>query len=340
MTTVLEPSVETAETAAADVPGTPEWIAAQGLGAVETSRLAQLHAARRDPRIFSLEGDLGDWGGPAFQAEFPDRFRDMGIAEANLIGTAAGLALGGKVSFVNTFGSFALMRACEQVRLDVAYHRTNVKIAGSFTGIGAAFSGPTHHCGEDLAIARVLPGMTVLAPADSVASYHLTAIAARTEGPFYLRLGLEPTPQVYDETATFTVGGANVLRDGTDLTLIAAGLNSVASALKAADLLAGQGLRVRVVDLYSIKPVNREVIVESARRTGLIVTVEEHSVHGGVGSTVAEVVAEEAPVPVRKLGLADEFSHEMCSYDDHLRRNGLDPEGIARAAVDSFRRWK
>src|SRR6185437_14884782 len=154
-------------------------------------------------------------GGLDFVGRYPDRYHDFGIAEANLIGAAAGLAACGKVPFVNTFGSFALMRACEQVRLDLAYHQTNVKIAGTFTGIAAGFSGPTHHCGEDLAIARAMPGLVVLAPADTLA-------AARWQGPVYLRLGVDPTAQVYDENATFRIGGSTLLRDGTDATIVAA----------------------------------------------------------------------------------------------------------------------
>jgi transketolase len=329
MTTTIEAAV-----------GSAEWIAAFGLSAVDGCRLAQLTAADHDPRVFSLEGDLGDFGGLEFAARHPDRFLDMGIAEASLVGAAAGLAMRGKVPFVNTFASFALMRACEQVRLDVAYHESDVKIAGTFAGIAAGFSGPTHHCGEDLAVARTMPGMVVLAPADAVAAYHLTLAAVARSGPVYIRLGVDPTPQVYDERGSFRIGGANVLRDGDDVTIVAAGLTTVHSALAAADRLAGCGIQARVVDLYSVKPVDREVLVESARRTGLIVTVEEHSTIGGIGSAVVEVLATEVPVPVRMLGLPDEFTHEVAAYADHLRRCGLDPDGIAATTEAHVRRWK
>jgi transketolase len=321
-------------------PGSAEWIARYGLSAVDGCRLGQLAAADADDRVMSLEGDLGDFGGLDFAGRYPDRYHDFGIAEANLIGAAAGLAACGKVPFVNTFGSFALMRACEQVRLDLAYHQTNVKIAGTFTGIAAGFSGPTHHCGEDLAIARAMPGLVVLAPADTVAAYQLTLAAARWQGPVYLRLGVDPTAQVYDENATFRIGGSTLLRDGTDATIVAAGLTSVATAVSAADVLAEQGIDVRVVDLYSIKPIDRAVLVESARRTGLVVTVEEHSTIGGVGSAVAEVLAAEAPVPMRMLGLPDEYAHEICSYEAHLRRCGLDTDSVATTVAEEVRRWK
>jgi transketolase len=244
------------------------------------------------------------------------------------------------VPFVNTFASFALMRACEQVRLDVAYHESNVKIAGTFAGIQAGFSGPTHHCGEDMAVARTMAGMVVLAPADSVAAYHLTLAAVARPGPVYIRLGVEPTPQVYDEHATFRIGGANVLREGDDVTIVAAGLTTVHSALAAATRLAERGIQARVVDLYSVKPVDQEVLVESARRTGLVVTVEEHSTIGGVGSAVVDVLAAECPVPVKMLGLPDQFTHEVAPYAEHLRRCGLDPEGIATTTESHVRRWK
>ncbi|HEY0166442.1 MAG TPA: transketolase C-terminal domain-containing protein [Jatrophihabitans sp.] len=319
-------------------PGSVEWIERHGLSAVDGCRLAQLEAAGTDDRVISLEGDLGDFGGIEFAERYPDRYHDFGIAEANLVGAAAGFAAAGKIPFVNTFGSFALMRACEQVRLDVAYHRSNVKIAGTFTGIAAGFSGPTHHCGEDIAIARVMPNMVVLAPADAVAAYHLTLSAVRWQGPVYLRLGVDPTAQVYDENASFVIGGSTVLREGEDVTIVAAGLTSVATAVSAADSLMGQGIRARVVDLYSIKPVDRAVLIDSARRTGLIVTVEEHSTIGGLGSTVAEVLAAEAPVPVRMLGLPDEYAHEICSYQAHLRRCGLDIDSVVTAVADEVRR--
>ena len=310
------------------------------LSAVELSRLAQLDVADDDPRVFSLEGDLGDFGGLAFAAAHEQRYIDLGIAEANILGAAAGLAATGKVVFVNTFASFALMRACEQVRLDVAYHRSNVKIVGTFAGISAGFSGPTHHCSEDLSIARALPGMTVLAPADARAAYRLTCAAAELDGPVYIRLGLENTPIVYSEAAEFVVGGANVVREGHDVAIITAGLNTVSSALDAAHTLAARGISARVVDLYSVKPIDTSVVIESAERTGLVVSVEEHTVHGGVGSAVAEVLAAHAPTPLRTLGLADGFAHDICSYEEHLARQGLDSNGIVRGVVEAMRRWK
>lgn len=321
--------------------GSAEWLELHGGSCVFLNRLAQLEAARRDPRIVSLEADLGDFFGFAFRDELPDRWFDFGIAEASMIGAAAGLALRGKVPLVNTFATFALMRAAEQVRLEICYHRANVKIFGTFAGLQSAFSGPSHHAVEDLAIARSLPEMVVLAPADPVAVYHATLAAIEHEGPVFVRLGMGETPVVYGEGCRIEIGGANVLREGGDLTLVAAGLTTVPNALEAAELLAADGVQARVVDLYSVKPLDRDVLVDSARRTGLVVTVEEHSVLGGLGGAVAEVLAEEQPVPMKVLGIPDVFCEDLGTYDEHLERFGLHPEGIARsarAALDAKRK--
>jgi transketolase len=320
------------------VVGGKEWIARYGLSAVETCRLAQLELARRDPRVFSIEGDLGDFGGFPFRDEFPDRYFDLGIAEASMVGVAAGLALRGKMPLINTFASFALMRACEQVRLDLCYHKANAKIFGTFAGLQAGFSGPTHHCIEDVAVARGLPNLTVIAPADAVAAYKATLAAGEHTGPVYIRLAVDVTAQVYGEDCPFEIGKGNVLRDGGDLTLIAAGLTVVAEALAAADLLREAGIEARVIDLHTIKPVDRELVARAARETGLLVTVEEHSVLGGLGGAVAEVVAEEHPVPMRILGIPDCYCEEVGSYESHLRRYGLDAPGIAASAREAFAR--
>src|SRR5436305_4980315 len=230
--------------------GSAAWVSRHGLSAVETCRLAQRELARRDPRFFSLEADLGDFGGFPFRDEFPDRYLDFGIAEASLVGAAGGLALRGKIPLVNTFASFALMRACEQVRLDLCYHNANAKIFGTFAGLQAGFCGPTHHSIEDIAIARSFPNMTVLAPADAVAAYWATLAAGHHPGPVYVRLAVDVTAQVYDEDCRFAIGRGNVLRPGGDLTLVAAGLTVVAEALAAADLLARDGIAARVLDLH------------------------------------------------------------------------------------------
>jgi transketolase len=320
--------------------GSREWVARHGLSAVETCRLAQRELARQDRRFFSLEADLGDFGGFAFRDEFPDRYLDLGIAEASLVGTAAGLALAGKIPLINTFASFALMRACEQVRLDLCYHRANAKIFGTFAGLQAGFSGPTHHAIEDLAVARGLPNLTVIAPADAVAAYHATLAAARHAGPVYIRLAVDATAQVYAEDCPFTIGKGVVLRRGGDLTLVAAGLTVVAEALAAAALLERAGIAARVIDLHTLKPLDRELLATAARETGLIVTVEEHSVVGGLGGAVAEALGEDCPVPMRILGVPDAYCEQVAPHAEHLRRYGLDAEGIAAAARLALQRLR
>jgi transketolase len=317
--------------------GSPEWIGKHSLSAVETCRLAQRELARRDERFFSLEADLGDFGGFPFRDEFPDRYLDFGIAEASLVGAAAGLALRGKIPLVNTFASFALMRACEQVRLDLCYHNANAKIFGTFAGLQAGFSGPTHHSIEDVAIARSFPNMTVIAPADAVAAYWATLAAGEHPGPVYIRLAVDVTEQVYGEDCPFTIGKGNVLCDGSDLTLVAAGLTMVAEAKKAADLLAKDGISARVIDLHTIKPVDRELLGRAARETGLLITLEEHTVLGGLGGAVAEAVAEEYPVRMRILGIPDAYCQHVGPYPEHLRRYGLDAAGVAATAREALK---
>lgn len=313
----------------AAAPGSREWLAEIGGCAVSACRRAQLDLARVDERVFSLEGDLGDFGGDDFRAAYPDRFIDVGIAEANLVGIAAGLAFRGNVPFVNTFATFALMRACEQVRLDVCYHNANVKIAGTFAGIAAGASGPTHQSVEDLAVARCLPNMVVLAPADALDAYQATVSAALHNGPVYLRLGLEPTPAVYAEPHSFEIGRGRMLAQGRHVGIVAAGLSSVANALAASRRLRPLGILATVVDMPSIKPIDDELLVRVARETGLVVTVEEHSVLGGLGGAVAEVLGERCPVPLHRVGIADEYCGVVGPYLSQLQRCGLDADGIA-----------
>ena len=318
--------------------GSKAWVERYGLSAVETCRLAQLELARGDRRFFSLEADLGDFGGFPFRDEFPDRYIDFGIAEASMIGAAGGLALRGKIPLINTFASFGLMRACEQVRLDLCYHKANAKIFGTFAGLQAGFSGPTHHSIEDVAIARAFPNMTVIAPADAVAAYWATLAAGHHPGPVYIRLAVDVTAQVYAEDCRFEIGKGNTLREGDDLTLVASGLTVVAEALAAADLLAADGIRARVLDIHTIKPIDREILAKAARETGLLITVEEHTLYGGLGGAVAEAVAEDEPVPMRILGIPDSYAEYVGPYPEHLRRYGLDAQGIADAARQALPR--
>ncbi len=321
-------------------PGSAAWIEKYGLSTVRTNRLGQLHAGQQDERVWSVEADLGDFFGFDFRDEFPDRWIDVGIAEASLIGVASGLALRGKIPMVNTFADFALMRACEQVRLEICYHNTNVKIFGTFAGMQSGFSGPTHHAIEDIAIGRALPGMTVVAPADGVATYHLTMACVEYEGPTFLRIGMDDAEQVYDENASFEIGKGHVLRDGKDLTLVAAGIAVVPESLKAAAKLAEQGIDARVIDMYSIKPIDAELLEQAAEETGLILTVEEHNVYGGLGGAVAETLATRRPTPMKILGIPDTFSPVLGTHDVHLAHFGLDAAGIAKSALAAHQRHK
>jgi transketolase len=282
-----------------------------GLTAVAACRLAQGELTGNDARFFVLEAET--WAG----------------AEASLIGAAGGLALGGKIPLVNLSSAGALIRACEQVRLDLCYHKANAKLFASIDGRAI----------EDLAVARSLPNLTVVAPADATAAYQATLAAGAHPGPVYIRLaGLAQNiaPQVYGPEHRLEIGRGIVLRDGSDLTLVAAGLTVVAEALAAAELLRRDGIDARVIDLHTIKPVDRALIQQAAEETGLILTVEEHPVRGGLGGAVAEVLGDVCPVPMRILGISDS-GRDACrepggTREDRLRFYGLDASGIAASA--------
>ncbi|HEX3529750.1 MAG TPA: transketolase C-terminal domain-containing protein [Thermoanaerobaculia bacterium] len=271
---------------------------AAGLTAVAACRLAQSELARDDARFFVLEAET--WEG----------------AEASLIGAAGGLALAGKIPLVNLLSSAALIRACEQVRLDLCYHHANAKLFGSFEGSI-----------EDLALARSLPNLTIIAPADAAAAYRATLAAGAHAGPVYIRLAQHMAPEVYDAGCPLQIGRGIVLRDGSDLTLVAAGLGVVAEALAAAELLRRDGIDARVIDLHTIKPIDRALLKQAAEETGLIITVEEHPVRGGMGGAVAEVLGDECPVPMRILGIPED-----CRVMHRLHDYGLDAQGIAASA--------
>ncbi len=311
--------------------GSPEWMKAYTLSSRTVCRKAQLDLARGDERVFSIEGDLAMPAVP-FHKEFPKRFLQMGIAEASMVGTAAGMAKRGKIPFVNSFASFLCLRACEQVRLDVAYHRANVKLAGSYAGISGGPAASTHHCIEDIAVIRSMPNMVILSPADSVETYKATFAAAAWDGPVYLRVGRAETPQVYDRDYDFVIGKAVQLADGHDVALIATGNQIVWEAVQAAKRLREDGIHCRVLDVHTVKPIDREAIVAAARATGAVVTAEDHNIMGGLGGAVAEVVAQEAPVPVIRVGLEDCFCEQVGPYEEMLPVYGLDAAGIIAAA--------
>lgn len=242
-----------------------------------------------------------------FQEKFPERHFNVGIAEADLIGTAAGLATCGKIAFASTFAMFAAGRGFEQIRNTVAYPKLNVKIAPTHAGISVGEDGGSHQSVEDIALMRAIPGMVVLSPADAVETKKMVFAAAEYNGPVYIRMGRLDVETIFDEaTYDFQIGIANTLRDGKDVTIAATGLMT-AEALKAADILAQEGISVRVINVGTIKPLDGETILKAAQETKFIITAEEHSVIGGLGSAVSEFLSEVHPTKVKKLGIYDKF---------------------------------
>lgn len=242
-----------------------------------------------------------------FQEKFPERHFNVGIAEADLIGTAAGLATCGKIAFASTFAMFAAGRGFEQIRNTVAYPKLNVKIAPTHAGISVGEDGGSHQSVEDIALMRAIPGMVVLSPADAVETKKMVFAAAEYNGPVYIRMGRLDVETIFDEaTYDFQIGIANTVREGNDVTIAATGLMT-AEALKAADILAQEGISVRVINIGTIKPLDGETILKAAQETKFIITAEEHSVIGGLGSAVSEFLSEVHPTKVKKLGLYDKF---------------------------------
>jgi transketolase len=287
--------------------------------------------ARADRRVVAVCNDsVGSSKLGAFQKEFPDRLINVGIAEQNMIGVAAGLANGGLLPFVCGASCFLTSRALEQIKADLAYSWANVKLCGMSSGVAYGQLGPTHHSIEDLAWMRAIAGMTVVVPADPLETAQALTAAARLVGPVFLRLSRMGVPAVHPADYAFRIGRAALLREGTDVTLIACG-TLVARALAAADALAGEGIKARVVNMATIRPIDREAIVESAQRTGAIVTIEEHTTFGGLGSAVAEVVVERCPVPMRLLGFPGVFA-PTGSAEWLLDHFGMNAAGIAEAA--------
>ena len=261
-----------------------------------------------NPNVLVLDADLaGATKTGVFKKAYPDRFFDCGIAEGNMVGIAAGLATTGKIPFCSTFAMFAAGRAFEQVRNSVGYPHLNVKIAATHAGISVGEDGATHQCNEDIALMRTIPGMVVLNPADDVEARAAVKAAAEYEGPVYLRFGRLAVPVFNDEANyKFEIGKGILLREGTDLTIVATGL-CVNSALEAAEKLAAEGISAEVINIHTIKPLDEEIILKSAKKTGKVVTAEEHSVIGGLGSAVCDVLSEKLPTPVKKIGVYDVF---------------------------------
>ncbi len=261
-----------------------------------------------NPNVLVLDADLaGATKTGVFKKAFPERFFDCGIAECNMVSIAAGVAATGKIPFCSSFAMFAAGRAYEQVRNAVGYPHLNVKIGATHAGISVGEDGATHQCNEDIALMRTIPGMVILNPADDVEARAAVKAAAEYVGPVYLRFGRMAVPVFNDEaTYKFEIGKGIVLREGTDVTVVATGL-CVNSALEAAEKLAADGISAEVINIHTIKPLDEELVLASAKKTGKVVTVEEHSVIGGLGSAVCDVLSEKQPTPVKKLGVNDTY---------------------------------
>lgn len=295
---------------------------------------ALIELGKQDDRIVVLDADLAAATRTGkFQKEFPDRHIDCGIAEQNMMGIAAGLATAGKIPFASSFAMFATGRAFEQIRNSIAYPHLNVKIGASHAGISVGEDGPTHQCNEDIALMRALPGMVVINPSDVIEAEAATKAAAAYEGPVYLRFGRLAVPVINDRPDyRFQWGKGSVLREGKDVAIIATGL-TVSASLDAAELLAAEGIDAKVVNIHTIKPLDEDLIVEVAKETGRIVTVEEHSVIGGLGSAVCDCLCEKAPTSVLKLGIRDVYG-ESGPAVALLHKYGLDGEGIFRSVKE------
>ena len=276
-----------------------------------------------------LDADLAEATKTAiFRKEFPERHIDCGIQESDMVGIAAGLASCGKVPFCSSFAMFAAGRAYEQVRNSVGYPHLNVKIGATLAGISVGEDGATHQCLEDLALMRVIPGMVVINPADDVEAKAAVKAAYEYEGPVYLRFGRLAVPVINDRPDyKFEIGKGYVVKEGTDVTIIATGLE-VSAAIDAAELLAKDGISAEIVNIHTIKPIDKELVIKEAEKTGKVVTVEEHSVIGGLGSAVCEVLSENHPLSVKRIGVYDRFG-ESGPAVELLHKYKLDGEGIA-----------
>ncbi len=302
--------------------------------AVYAETLVELGA--RNPAVVLLEADLMKASGTGpFAAAYPERAFNVGVAEANMVGVAAGLSAGGKIPFATTFACFASRRAYDQFFVSCAYARLNVKLVGTDPGVSAAFNGGTHMPFEDLALMRAVPGIAVLEPSDASSLRALVEAAAAREGSVYIRLHRKAVPDIYPQGERFAIGKAKLLREGRDVTIVALGALMVGEALKAAELLASEGRSAAVIDALSLKPLDTELILAEARKTGRVVTAENHQIAGGLGSAVAELLAETGAARLARVGIRDEFG-EVGTQEYLMERFHLTAPHIASAAKSLF----
>mgnify|MGYP000470859231 FL=1 len=300
------------------------------------TRAAYGHALKtevyKNPNVVVLEADLGNaTKSNAFKEVAPERYFNMGISEQDLIGTAAGFAAAGKIPLASTFAVFATGRAFEQIRNSVCYPKLNVKICATHAGLTVGADGGSHQAIEDISLMRTLPNMTVINPADAKEAEAAVLAAIDYQGPVYIRLGRAETKDIHDDSYHFEWGKAEVLRQGSDVSIFATGIMT-AKALDAAETLAKQGIQAEVINVHTIKPLDEETVIASAKKTGKVVTAEEHSIIGGLGSAVAEVLVRQCPTKQAFVGVQDSFG-ESGSPDDLLEKYGLTAEAIVKAAV-------
>jgi len=284
--------------------------------------------AEEFPQLVVLDADLaGATKTGIFKKAYPDRHIDCGIAESNMMGIAAGLSLTGKIPFASSFAMFAAGRAFEQVRNSIGYPHLNVKIGATHAGLTVGEDGASHQCNEDIALMRTIPGMVVMCPSDDVEAKAAVRAALEHVGPVYIRFGRAAVPVINDRPDyKFEIGKGNIVREGKDVTIVATGI-MVDSAIGAAEKLAVDGIDAEIINICTIKPLDKDIIIKSAQKTGKVVTCEEHSVIGGLGSAVCDALAEEYPVKVRKIGMQDVFG-ESGSASDLVKKYGLDAEGV------------
>ena len=292
---------------------------------------ALVELGEKNPDVLVLDADLAAATKTgAFKKAFPERFFDTGIAESNMMGVAAGLATTGYTVFASSFAMFSAGRAFEQVRNTIAYPHLNVKIGATHAGISVGEDGASHQCCEDIALMRSIPGMVILNPADDIEARAAVLAAAEHDGPVYMRFGRLAVPRIFDEDYKFEIGKAVTLKEGSDVTIIATGL-MVNEAIEASKVLEAEGISVELINMHTIKPLDKEAVIKAAKKTGCIVTAEEHNVIGGLGDAVCDAVCEEYPVPVVKLGVEDTFGKSGPAVE-LLHIFGLDAENIVKKA--------
>ena len=292
---------------------------------------ALVELGEKNPNVLVLDADLAAATKTgAFKKAFPERFFDTGIAEGNMMGVAAGLATTGYTVFASSFAMFSAGRAFEQVRNTIAYPHLNVKIGATHAGISVGEDGASHQCCEDIALMRSIPGMVILNPADDIEARAAVLAAAEHDGPVYMRFGRLAVPRIFDENYKFEIGKAVTLKEGSDVTIIATGL-MVNEAIEAAKTLEAEGISVELINMHTIKPLDKEAVIKAAKKTGCIVTAEEHNVIGGLGDAVCDAVCEEYPVPVVKLGVEDTFGKSGPAVE-LLHIFGLDADNIVKKA--------